>query len=103
MEEKGDRQAPDTVSYLNMKGVLTGRLMIKVLGAFCLSISHQVFGKVIKETAGKAGVWGLFELRRQEPCQECDPHCAASIASLWPSGAEPSPPSTLKSISWPTW
>lgn len=34
--------------------------MIKVLGAFCLSISHQVFGKVIKEMAGKADVWGLF-------------------------------------------
>lgn len=38
----------DIVSYLNVKGVLTGGLMIKVLGAFCLSISHQVSGKVIK-------------------------------------------------------
>lgn len=95
MEEKGDRQALDIVSYLNVKGVLTGGLMIKVLGAFCLSISHQVFGKVIKETAGEADVWGSLALRRQEPCQECNPHRAAGIASLWPSGAEASPPSTL--------
>lgn len=82
MEEKGDRQAPDTVSYLNMKGVLTGGLMIKVLGAFCLSISHQVFGKVIKETAGKADVWGLFGtqatgalpgVRSPLCCQHCQP------------------------------
>lgn len=95
MEEKGDRQALDIVSYLNVKGVLTGGLMIKVLGAFCLSISDQVFGKVIKEMAGKADVWGCLALRRQEPCQECSSHCAAGIASLWPSGAEASPPSTL--------
>lgn len=31
-----------------------------MLGAFCLCISHEVIGRVIKETIGKADLWGFF-------------------------------------------
>lgn len=42
-----------------MRGVLDGGLKVKVLRVFCLPVSHQVKGKVIKETVEKADLWGL--------------------------------------------
>jgi len=53
-EDKEAGQALDTVSYLNRMCVLGGGLKVEVLGTFCLSISHQVTGKAVKGTAGKA-------------------------------------------------
>lgn len=38
-------------------GVLDRGLKVKVLGVFCLSVSHQVIGKVIKEIVENADLW----------------------------------------------
>lgn len=62
-EEKGDRQALDTVSYLNRMCVLDRGLRVEEVGAFCLSVSHQVTGKVIEGAVGKADLWGLLGTR----------------------------------------
>lgn len=77
-EEKGDGQALDGVSYLNRMCVLDGGLQVEVLGTFCLSISHQVTGKVIKGTVGNADLWGLFGTQVAGPW----PGTAARVSPL---------------------
>lgn len=47
------------ILYLNMIRVLDRGLKVKVMAVFCLSISHQMIGKIIKETVGKADLWGV--------------------------------------------
>lgn len=70
------------ILYLNMIRVLDRGLKVKVMAVFCLSISHQMIGKIIKETVGKADLWGLFgtqvarALARRQT--ECDPTVLAS-------------------------
>lgn len=51
------------ILYLNMIRVLDRGLKVKVMAVFCLSISHQMIGKIIKETVGKADLWGCLALR----------------------------------------
>lgn len=46
------------ILYLNMIRVLDRGLKVKVMAVFCLSISHQIIGKIIKKTVGKADLWG---------------------------------------------
>lgn len=60
------------ILYLNTMCVLVGGLAVEVLAVFCLRISHYVIGNIIKETVGKADLWGVLALGRgpgQEPHQ----------------------------------
>lgn len=65
------------ILYLNMIRVLDRGLKVKVMAVFCLSISHKMIGKIIKETVGKADLWGLFSTQVARALArghtECDP------------------------------
>lgn len=52
--EKRKETGRPLILYLFMMCVLAGGLKVKVLGVCCLSLSHQVIGKVTKQTVGEA-------------------------------------------------
>lgn len=57
--EKRKEMGRPLILCLNTICVLDRGLKVKGLGVFYLSISHQIIRKIIKETVGKADLWGV--------------------------------------------
>lgn len=104
--EKRKEMGRPLILCLNTICVLDRGLKVKGLGVFYLSISHQIIRKIIKETVGKADLWGVvWHSGSKGPGQETTlsgtPLCWY-LSGLWSVTAELSPLWALSSRSWPT-